>query len=99
ARVPSNARRFRRWLIEEGFRVPDGLTPIAPVLMKSEDEALSMARACDELGAFVVPVMFPAVAADSPRLRVTVTAAHGDDDLARGIEILVAAGRRTGVLS
>ncbi len=98
ARLRRNARRFRSGLTELGFRLPAGETPIVPILFRSEEETIAMTRSCHQLGCFVVPVVFPAVPADAPRLRTTVTAAHDAGEIDLALERLARAGRAAGVL-
>jgi glycine C-acetyltransferase len=57
-----------------------------------------MTQACQKAGLFVIPVMFPAVPLESPRLRVTVTAAHSKDDIQFALDVFERAGREVGVL-
>ena len=58
-----------------------------------------MTRICRSKGLLVVPVCFPAVPADSPRLRTCVSAIHSRDDLDFALGVLGDAGRQTGLIS
>jgi glycine C-acetyltransferase len=47
---------------------------------------------------FVVPVAFPAVPRNSPRLRTCVSALHSKAELDFALRILAEAGRQTGLI-
>jgi len=98
ARLQRNADTFRAGLRAAGFDTLHSVTPIVPVLCGTVVATLQMAHACWDAGLFVVPVFFPAVPLDAPRLRTIVTAAHTDADIAQAVEALTRAGHDTGVL-
>lgn len=81
-RVQGHARRLRRHLAEAGIPVREDPTPIIPVITGEDTLALQMSRALFDRGVFVPPIVSPAVPPKTSRLRVTVTAAHSDGDVA-----------------
>ena len=64
-----------------GFDTFTSETPIVPVRMPDERTAFEFTRRCRERGVFVVPVVFPAVPQNAPRLRTCVTAGLTTADL------------------
>ncbi len=69
---------------------------IIPFVVGDEDRALAASAALLEVGILVPAIRPPTVPAGTSRLRVTVSAAHTDDDLDRLIEALSHAGIHVG---
>ena len=80
-RVLSLAGKMRDGLKKSGFDTLESETPIIPVMMRKASQALEMSRKLLERGIFVSAIRPPTVPAHTARLRVTVTAAHTDDDI------------------
>jgi len=66
-----------------------GSTPIIPVMCTSSRIACNMAKQCFEKGLLVVPAIFPVVAIDAARLRMTVTAALTKEDIDFAVNVLI----------
>jgi 8-amino-7-oxononanoate synthase len=98
-RLWHNVRRYHRGLAELGFRTGNSTTPITPILCPDEATTIEMTRLVRADGVFVVPVVYPAVPMNAPRLRTCVVASHGDDDVDLAIETLARAGRRVGLIA
>ncbi len=92
-RVQSHARTLRARLRDGGIPVPEDPTPIIPVITGDDVPALRMSRALYDRGVFVPPIVSPAVPPKTSRLRVTVTAAHSDDEVAQIGDAVVGAWR------
>jgi 8-amino-7-oxononanoate synthase len=73
---------LRRWR-----RLPSA-TPIQPVIIGENRDALAAAAALDAQGLWVPAIRPPTVPRGTARLRVTLSAAHGVDDLARLVAAL-----------
>lgn len=84
------AGTLRRELNALGFDTLNSTTPIIPVMVGESEKALELSRRLLKEGIFVSAIRPPAVPAGAARLRLTVSAAHIEDDLAR----CVAAFRR-----
>jgi 8-amino-7-oxononanoate synthase len=69
---------------------PGHPTPIVPVVMGTEDAALAAAASLLDQGLLVPAIRPPTVPAGTSRLRVTLSAAHTDDQVGR---LLTALGR------
>jgi 7-keto-8-aminopelargonate synthetase-like enzyme len=65
-----------------GWRPPRGLSAILPLPVGAEMTAVSLAVRLQEAGLLIPAVRFPAVARGAARLRLTVSAAHSESDLA-----------------
>ena len=93
-----NVDRYLAGLKRIGFDTADCATPIVPVMTKDIDTTMEMTRICREQNLLVVPVCFPAVPMDSPRLRTCVSAVHTSEDIDFALEVLQRAGRETGLI-
>ena len=98
SRLWHNVERYVSGLRGLGFDTGNSATPIVPVMTRDDDTTLEMTRRCRDKGVLVIPVCFPAVPADAPRLRTCVTAAHGDGDIDFALDVLADAGRATGLI-
>lgn len=68
-------------LREFGFDVPKTSTPIIPIIIGSEKDALLLSQSLFEQGFWVPAIRYPTVAKNQARLRVTVNAAHSEKDI------------------
>ena len=85
-RVLDLAARARTELAASGFETPAGFTPIIPVIAGDESLAVKLSELCLERGVFIPAIRTPAVPRGRARLRMTVSAAHSDEELARAID-------------
>ena len=93
-----NVRRYLSGLKQLGFDTADSCTPIIPVMTRRDDLTLEMTRLCRQGGLLVIPVCYPAVPANAPRLRTCVSAIHSDQDIDFALDVLADAGRKTGLI-
>jgi 8-amino-7-oxononanoate synthase len=73
---------------EAGFAPPDHPSPIVPVIFGPEQAALDASSALLAEGLWVPAIRPPTVAPGTSRLRVTLSAAHSDDDVTRLLDAL-----------
>lgn len=88
-RLQAISRRVRLALAEQGWRVPRGETPIVPVIVGSSERAVALSRQLLRAGLFVPAIRPPTVAADAARLRISLSAAHSDDQIERLLSALI----------
>ncbi len=93
-----NAVTFRRKMKAAGFRVPDGIHPIVPVLVGDTAKALAMSEALFRRGVYVSGFGFPVVPQGHARLRCQVSAVHSDSDLDEAVEAFKVVGREFGAI-
>jgi 8-amino-7-oxononanoate synthase len=95
ATVLDNARYLHSGLAELGYRVresssmPDGselLTPIVPVLIGDDWEAVLLWKALYDAGVYVNVAIYPAVQRGGALLRTSVMATHDREHLDRALE-------------
>ncbi len=75
--------RFRKGAEELGLPLMASETPIQPILAGSAEQALAWSRALEEQGILVTAIRPPTVPEGSARLRITLSAAHSDEQLDR----------------
>lgn len=97
-RLADNSRLFRRALREAGFDTMGSATQIVPVRVGGAEETMEFSRLLLEEGFFVQGIRPPTVPAGSCRLRCTLMATHGEDDLVRAVEAITRVGKRLGVV-
>lgn len=97
-RVLDLAAQARGQLSGAGFEIPPGITPIIPLITGDEKSALRLSGLCLERGVFIPAVRTPAVPKNRARLRMTLSAAHSDEDLEAALGVLVAAAKELKVL-
>ncbi|HVO44816.1 MAG TPA: 8-amino-7-oxononanoate synthase [Steroidobacteraceae bacterium] len=82
-RLASLTRRFRTAALRNGVPLPAAgpLTPIQPVMLGSSEMALTAQQELFEAGFCVVAIRPPTVPRGTARLRVTLSAAHTDEQV------------------
>jgi len=80
------SQKLRQILKIKGWKVPDDITPIIPLLLSGPKEAVDLASFLREKGIFVPAIRPPAV--KQSRLRISLMATHTEEDLDRLIEEL-----------
>jgi 8-amino-7-oxononanoate synthase len=97
-RLWGNLDYYLHGLRELGFDIGPTETPIVPVMTQTEAITLEMTRLCRQQGLLVVPVAFPAVPLNAPRLRTCISSLHGQSELDFALDVLAKAGRQTGLI-
>lgn len=94
-----NVDRYLSGLKKMGFDTAGSETPIVPIMTGNDAKTLEMTRICRSQGLLVVPVCFPAVPMDAPRLRTCVSAVHTGEDIDFALDVLKSAGRQTNLIA
>ena len=97
-RVQENALTFRTRMKAAGFRIPDGIHPIVPVIVGDTAKALAMSDALFQRGVYVSGFGFPVVPQGHARLRCQISAIHTEADLDEAVEAFVAVGKEFAVV-
>jgi 8-amino-7-oxononanoate synthase len=85
-RLRANAGRMREGLRSLGYTVPDGSTPILPVMIGEPEQAVVLSRALEDRGVLAPAIRPPTVPEGTSRLRVTAMATHTDSDIDRALQ-------------
>jgi glycine C-acetyltransferase len=98
-RVMANAAQFRSALAASGFTLKEGFHPIVPVMLGDAKLASQMATALLAEGIYVVGFSFPVVPKGEARIRVQLSAAHSEEQVARAAAAFTKVGRTLGVIA
>ncbi len=97
-RLSSTTRRFTHALRGMGFDVGRTQTPIVPITVGTIERTFDMWKRLNEDGVFVNVVLPPAVPAGGCLIRMTLTAAHTDEQIDRVLSSLERAGADLGII-
>ncbi len=97
-RLERNTRIWRKLLVEAGFDVKEGESPIVPVMLYNAKLAQDVARDLFEEGVYVVGFFFPVVPKGQARIRTQLSAAHTPEQLEKAIEAFRKVGRKHDIL-
>jgi 8-amino-7-oxononanoate synthase len=87
-RVQMLGRRLGSALAELGYRVGTSPGPIVPVVVGTPDRAIRLASRLFDAGLFAPAIRPPTVPEGTSRIRITLSAAHSDDDVKRLIGVM-----------
>jgi glycine C-acetyltransferase len=97
-KVMANAAQFRSAMTAAGFTIKEGTHPIVPVMLGDARLAAEMAARLMGEGIYVVGFSFPVVPRGEARIRVQLSAAHSEDQVARAAAAFAKVGSELGVL-
>lgn len=80
--------QFRTGANELGLNIMDSLTPIQPILIGDDQKAIKIGKALEEKCILVGVIRPPTVPEGSARLRVTFSANHSEQDVAKLLDAL-----------
>jgi glycine C-acetyltransferase/8-amino-7-oxononanoate synthase len=89
--------RLRAGLAGLGLRLASASGPIAPVLTGGNRAALALGRGLWERGVYAPAIRPPTVPEGAARVRLTVTAAHSEEDVDQALEALAGAAKEAGL--
>lgn len=92
-----NMRAMREGLLKLGFAVLGADHAIIPVWTGEASLNQHLAEAVQKLGIYVTPFSYPVVPHGSARIRLQVSAAHSQDDIAAALAAFSLAGIETGI--
>ncbi len=83
---------FRAGLVQLGWPDTGSATPIQPLIVGDEDRALALSARLRDAGLWVSAIRPPTVPAGTCRLRITLSAAHQQQDVERLLDALGPSG-------
>jgi glycine C-acetyltransferase len=86
ARLHANVRMMRDGLASLGYEVLTSPTGILPILVGDTADAIRMSERLLGMGVFVVGFGFPVVPEGEARLRIQMSAAHTDAQIAQALD-------------
>ena len=89
-KLQCNSRVLREALAESGMTVPEGDSPIVPLIVGEAEAAVAAADRALERGIFAPAIRPPTVPAGTSRLRLAVMASHTKTELREAAAVLAA---------
>jgi 8-amino-7-oxononanoate synthase len=90
-KLQRNGRVLREALSESGLPVPDGETPIVPLIVGDARATVAASERALDRGIFAQAIRPPTVPAGTSRLRLAVMASHTKSELREAAQVLAAA--------
>lgn len=87
-KLRENTKLMRSLLEEACLPIVQGSTPIIPILTGSSQKALKFASLCREAGVMLCAIRPPSVPEGTSRIRLTVTAAHSQEEIEKSALIM-----------
>ena len=75
-------------LAELGLTVLPGDSPIIPLIIGDADEAVAVSSNLEASGIWIPAIRPPTIPVGTSRLRITVTAAHSEDDILTALAVI-----------
>jgi len=97
AKLWSNVAFLRRRFAEEGVDIGKSNSQVMPVMVNNDSRVLKVAEKIQDRGLFLNPVTYPAVPKHKSRLRISVSAAHTEEDLEEAVQTIAGVLREEGV--
>jgi exopolyphosphatase/guanosine-5'-triphosphate,3'-diphosphate pyrophosphatase len=97
AKLWSNVAFLRRRFAEEGVDIGKSNSQVMPVMVNNDARVFAVAEKIQERGLFLNPVTYPAVPKHKSRLRISVSAAHTEEDLERAVQVIAGVLREEGI--
>lgn len=92
-RLSANVAHFRSLAQDAGIELAASQTPIQPIVLGTAERALAVSEALWQRGFWVTAIRPPTVPEGTARLRITLSAAHRDEQIDRLVEALADVAR------
>lgn len=96
-RLWANVRVLQECLRAENVDIGDSVSQVIPVMIRDDDKIFAIGEDLVRSGVYLNPIRYPAVGKHRSRFRISVSAAHDADLLARAARIIGEVLRRHGV--
>jgi len=97
-KVKENTKYFRDNMASTGFTIAGDNHPISPVMLGDAALSQQFSQKLLENGVFAIGFFFPVVPHNTARIRTQISAAHTKEQLDKGIEAFIKAGKDLGVI-
>ncbi|HXK08716.1 MAG TPA: aminotransferase class I/II-fold pyridoxal phosphate-dependent enzyme [Vicinamibacteria bacterium] len=92
-----NVAYLRRRFAEEGIDIGKSNSQVMPVMVNNDAKVFAVAEKIQDRGLFLNPVTYPAVPKHKSRLRISVSAAHTEEDLEQAVQVIGSVLREEGI--
>ena len=97
-RLEENTRYFKKHIIEAGFDIKPGDSPIVPIMLYDAALSQKFANQLLEEGVYAIGFFYPVVAKGQARIRTQISAAHTRADLDKAIAAFIKVGKNLNVI-
>ena len=97
AAVGARGAFLRRRFAEEGIDIGKSTSQVMPVMVNNDPKVFAIAEKIQDRGLFLQPVTYPAVPKHKSRLRVSVSAAHSEEQLETAVQVIAGVLREEGI--
>jgi glycine C-acetyltransferase len=97
ARLWNNVAFLRRRFAEEEIDTGQSTSQIVPVMINDDATVFAVAAKLQDRGLFLNPISYPAVPKHRSRLRLSVSAAHTEEDLETAVQTIAGVLREEGI--
>jgi 7-keto-8-aminopelargonate synthetase-like enzyme len=94
SQLRNNTAYFRKGMRDLGYPVPEGETPIIPLVLRDPSVTMEMAQRLLDEGVYVQGIRPPTVPDGTSRLRITLMATHTKEQLNFSLRAFEKIGRR-----
>ena len=92
-RLEENTKYFKKAIIEAGFDIKPGDSPIVPIMLYDAALSQKFADMLLEEGVYAIGFFYPVVAKGAARIRTQISAAHSIADLDKAIAAFIKVGK------
>ncbi|WP_379969383.1 8-amino-7-oxononanoate synthase [Ectobacillus sp. sgz5001026] len=89
-RLQQISMRVRKGLQRIGYNVPDGITPIIPIIIGDAEDAVSFSKSLLDANIYIPAIRPPTVPQGSSRLRLALMATHTDKQVSHVLSVFQA---------
>ena len=97
AKLWHNVAFMMKKLADHGVPVGDTSSQVIPIMVRDDARIFQMAEEVFRGGVFINPVKYPAVGKHKSRFRMSISAAHTEEEMDRGADIIIGVLKRYGV--
>lgn len=97
-RLEENTTYFKKQIIEAGFDIKAGDSPIVPIMLYDAALSQKFADALLREGVYAIGFFYPVVPKGEARIRTQISAAHTQEDLDKAIAAFIKVGKELNVI-
>jgi glycine C-acetyltransferase len=97
-KLEENTKYFKNKIINAGFDVKQGDSPIVPIMLYEASLSQKFADLLLDEGVYAVGFFYPVVPKGKARIRTQISAAHSKEDLDKAINAFVKVGTKLNVI-
>ncbi len=98
ARLWSNVAYMRRRFAEEGIDIGKSTSQVMPVLVNNDAKVFAVGEEIQRRGLYLQPVTYPAVPKHKSRLRISISAAHSEQELEEAVRVIASVLKEQGII-